>query len=990
MPVSPTEHSNSQHPQVAIADADSPTISVQVRRIRPSQAATNTAGRYRPVTLHARGGVGEVYRAADTELDREVALKQLPIDVAFDPEGQARFVREARITGRLQHPGIVPVYGLVHDSFGRPCYAMRFVEGESLAEAIARCHAPSPSDSSPPSLRQLLLRFIAVCNTVAYAHSKSIVHRDLKPANVLLGPFGETYVVDWGLAKEAVIEQPPKSRTQRTESFPAQPSDDQAIPDATWQGLIVGTPSFMAPEQAEGRWEEVGPAADVYSLGATLYQILTGCVPFPGGATEGVLDRVRAGRFPRPHELKTSVPAALEAVCIKAMAFRPGDRYASSLALAADVERWLADEPIEVYRERWPTRLIRWSRRRRALVGAVATAGIVAIISLAAATMLLSAARQREQIARELAQLQERAAETQRDEATRQRDEVTRQRDRAADHFRLAREAVAGILSDTGLGALRDIPQAEPVRRKLLEKALTYHQAFLQRAGDDPSVREEAAFAYIQVGHLDAELGRHEDAIREYEKAIALLVQLDQETPATDKLRTALWQTFNNLSSEQNFLGLVAEAERSMDRALGFTLAAVIESPKNQLARAGLAKNFHNLGNIQASRQRWSQAESSYRRALKIGGDLLAEDPTNAHYRSDQAKHYHGLGMMLRLNGKPSEAEPALRSAIDMSSALSRNFPRDADYDSTLANSQMDLARLFIDAKRSAEAEALLRKALKTFVDLTRDYPYRLDLLTGLASVARELGDFLSAAGRKSEAIEVLRLSAQADERAALALPGSVWAALNAGGHICNFGMDLAEAGQHALAIEWYAKAIRFLEDAMKSNPKFPNLRLFLYNSYWNRAVSFKALGRHEDSLPDWTRAIELAGNDADRAKPIVQLGWACLKLGQTESAKKTADRILAIQSIEPSTKLNVAAMLALTGSTMAKDNAIPPEIRARNSAACLDQAMTLLNELRNQPILNQPANLKSLRTDRAFDALRNRSDFQNLLADLHTAGPPK
>lgn len=990
MPVSPTDCSKSKHPQLAIPDADSPTISVQVRRVRPSQAATNVAGRYRPVTLHARGGVGEVYRAADTELDREVALKQLPIDVAFDPEGQARFVREARITGRLQHPGIVPVYGLVHDSFGRPCYAMRFVEGESLAEAIARCHSPSPGDPSPSFLRQLLLRFIAVCNTIAYAHSKGVVHRDLKPANVLLGPFGETYVVDWGLAKESGSEQPQECGTGQPETIPAQPSDDPAIPDATWQGLIVGTPTFMAPEQAEGRWEEVGPAADVYSLGATLYNILTGFVPFPGGATESVLDRVRAGRFPRPRELKGSVPAALEAVCLKAMAFHPGDRYDSSLALAADVERWLADEPIDICRERWPTRLIRWGRRRRALIGAAAAAGIVAILSLAAATMLLSAARQREKIARELAQLQERAAEAQRDEVTRQRDEVTRQRDRAADHFRLARAAVAGILSDAGLGALRDIPQAEPVRRKLLEKALTYHQAFLQRAGDDPTVREEAAFAYMQVGHLDAELGRHEDAIREYEKAIALLVQLDQETPATDKLRTALWQTFNNLSSEQNFLGLVAEAERSMDRALGFTLAAVIESPKSQLARAGLAKNFHNLGNIQANRQRWSQAESSYRRALKIGGDLLAEDPTNAHYRSDQAKHYHGLGLMLRFNGKPNEAESAFRSAIEMSLALSRDFPRVAEYESTLASSQMDLARLFIEANRPTEAEALLRNSLKTSTDLTREYPYRLDLLTGLASVARELGDFLSAAGRKAEAIEVLRQSAQADERAALALPGSVWAALNAGGHICNFGMDLAKAGQHALAIEWYGKAIRFLEDAMKANPEFPNLRLFLYNSYWNRAVSFKALGRFEDSLPDWTKAIELAGNDSDRTKPIIQLGWACLNLGQTESAKKAADRILAIKSIEPTTKFNVAAMLALTGSMMAKDNAIPSEIRANNAAGCLDQAMALLSELRFLPVLNQPANLKSLRTDQAFDALRSRSDFRDLLADLHTAGPPE
>jgi serine/threonine-protein kinase len=331
--------------------------------------------RYRPLHFHARGGLGEVHVAQDEEFGRQVALKRIREDQADDPESRRRFLLEAQITGRLEHPGVVPAYSLTWDEAGRPSYAMRFIQGESLRDAIQRFHeADSPGRDVGErglELRQLLQRFIAVCNTIAYAHSRGVLHRDIKPANIMLGKYGETLVVDWGLAR-------------------ATGKDDAALPGngnalaptpggGTWTGLALGTPAYMSPEQARGDWDRVGPASDVYSLGATLYCLLTGQGPFQGKAEE-VLVQVRRGEVLPPRHWKPQVPRPLEAVCLKAMAHAPQERYATALELAADVEHWLADEPVCAYREPLPARLGRWRRRHRALVMAVAAALVVAAL----------------------------------------------------------------------------------------------------------------------------------------------------------------------------------------------------------------------------------------------------------------------------------------------------------------------------------------------------------------------------------------------------------------------------------------------------------------------------------------------------------------------------------------------------------------------------------------------------------------------------------
>jgi eukaryotic-like serine/threonine-protein kinase len=345
----------------------------------PSVGTPTSSGlRFRILRPHAKGGLGEVFVALDSELHREVALKEIQRRFADHPEARTRFLLEAEITGGLEHPGIVPVYGLGHYPDGRPFYAMRFIQGDSLQDAITRLHQADVSGRDPGeralALRGLLGRFVDVCEAVAYAHSRGVLHRDLKPGNVMLGKFGETLVVDWGLAK--AVGQTETASDVETPFRPVSAGDSTP----TEMGEVVGTPAFMSPEQAAGRIDLLGPGTDVYSLGAILFCLLTGQMPFPKGKVTEVLNKVRAGQFLRPRQVNRSVPVALEAVCLKAMALRLGDRYATPQELAGDVEHWLADGPVTAYREPLPARARRWARRHKPQVAAALTLLLTALV----------------------------------------------------------------------------------------------------------------------------------------------------------------------------------------------------------------------------------------------------------------------------------------------------------------------------------------------------------------------------------------------------------------------------------------------------------------------------------------------------------------------------------------------------------------------------------------------------------------------------------
>ena len=378
-------------------------------------SSTSDGSRFRILRPHARGGLGQVSVALDRELDRPVAFKEIQETQADNPLMRARFIQEAEITGKLEHPGIIPVYGLGHDITGRPFYAMRFIHGDSLKEAITAFHGDERLRKDPADrdarLRELLRRFTDVCNAIAYAHSRGVLHRDLKPGNIMLGPYGETLVVDWGLAK-AQGEVSPSSQDQADAPPPMEGPIRLSGSREAWAdtvaGSVLGTPAYASPEQLSGQLEQLGPASDVYGLGATLYALLTGRDPVelrevrellarqatddlertaPAGGDERqilaeVLRRVRMGEIPPPRSIDSAIPGPLEAICLKAMALKPEDRYPSARALAEDVTRWLDDAPVSAYPESLAARAGRWIRRHQRVVSSMAAAVLVGLVAL--------------------------------------------------------------------------------------------------------------------------------------------------------------------------------------------------------------------------------------------------------------------------------------------------------------------------------------------------------------------------------------------------------------------------------------------------------------------------------------------------------------------------------------------------------------------------------------------------------------------------------
>ncbi len=348
-----------------------------------------TSGRFKVLHVHAKGGLGQVSLAVDDELRRTVALKEIQSQFADDLDARARFIREAEITGRLEHPGIVPVYGFGVSPDGRPYYAMRFIEGRSLKDAIDEFHR-LPNDASDTSLkfRELLRRIVDVCNTIYYAHSRRVLHRDIKPANIMVGEYGETLVVDWGLAKSIDEEEfipDEKRRVQR--------SRKSAVDTDTMDGVAIGTPQYMSPEQAVGHLSEVGPLSDVYSLGATLYHLLVGQPAFVGRDLSKLLSGVRTGTFPAPRAARPDVPSPLESICMKAMALCPKDRYSSAQEIALEIERWLADEPVLCHGEGLAERWYRRMRRHRSWVMGVATMVPVLLLVMSLAAYFVNSER---------------------------------------------------------------------------------------------------------------------------------------------------------------------------------------------------------------------------------------------------------------------------------------------------------------------------------------------------------------------------------------------------------------------------------------------------------------------------------------------------------------------------------------------------------------------------------------------------------------------
>jgi serine/threonine protein kinase/tetratricopeptide (TPR) repeat protein len=895
-------------------------------------APTSSDGRFHILRLHAVGGLGEVYVARDVEVHREVALKQIKPELAADVQGRARFLLEAEITGRLEHPGIVPVYGLGTHGDGRPFYVMRFIRGESFKEAIDTFHqavnarSPSPlvgdGGTVPPplwrrikvggallkgggragqgrrarpaltfsrdlELRNLLRRFLDVCNAVAYAHSRGVLHRDLKPGNIMLGEYGETLVVDWGLAKPVGHHLEPAAPAGMEQTLrPESGSDVQP----TILGSRVGTPAYMPPEQAAGRLDELGPPSDVYSLGATLYVLLTGRAPFTERDLPTVLCQVEQGEFPRPRQIDARIDPALEAVCLKAMARRPGDRYASPRALAEEIEHWLADEPVSAYPEPWSVRVGRWARRHRLQVATALGILATATAGLAAGLVAVNAEKNHTEQARR-AEFQQRA--------------LAQAREKEAHDKEAEARAVLSFVQDKILAAARPEGQEGGLGRAVtlraaLEAALPrVESSFRGRPLVEAAVRMTLGNSFFYLGDFGT-------AEQQFQIARArFTTRLGADHP--DTLRS-----MNNLANTYTILGRHAEALKLREETLSLRKAKLgPDHPDTLRSMDNLAVSYDALG-------RHAEALKLREETLALmKAKLGADHPDTLESMNNLADSYLALG-------RHAEALKLHEETLaPMKTKLGADHPDTLRSMNNIANSYAALGQA-VEAMKLREETLALQKA-----KLGAGHPDTLISMNNLAASYADLG-------RHAEALKL--------HEETLALRKA-----NLGAHHPDTLLSMNNLAECLVALHRPSEAVAIIDDCLR------------------RTETQVVDPRLVPSLFDARLRAFAQQKDADRCRQTAQL-WEKLNRNDANSLYNAAC-------------FRAVAAGLLQAAARAPDAGRQAEAEANQAMSWLAKAVAAG--------YHTPQNLAHMSQDPDLDALRARPDFVGLLGELFDRGFP-
>jgi serine/threonine protein kinase/tetratricopeptide (TPR) repeat protein len=598
-------------------------------------------GHYEIKGEFARGGMGRILLARDRRLGRTVAIKEMRADAG--PDASDRFVREALVTARLQHPAIVPVYEAGRWKGGRPFYAMKLVEGRSFEELL--------EDAEDLSARLALLpHLIAVAEAVAYAHGRRVVHRDLKPANVVVGAFGETVVVDWGLARDLGAD-PADAGVARVDLRKESDSG------ATVAGTILGTPHYMSPEQARGL--PVDERADVYALGAMLYFLLTGAPPHAGSSGQEVLASAMSGGIDPVDRREPDAPPDLVAIVNKAMAASPEDRYPTALELAADVRRFQTGQLVSAYSYSLRDLVRRFVARHRAEV--VVAAALSAIL-VAAVVIGFVAVRRQARVAeaeRDRAQLAAQRAE--------QIDDFLVGMLGSADPRVLGRDVTVASVLDAASARVEDELGGQPdVKAAVLATLGTTYQglgmlteAREHLAASLDAVRlaygpedVEVALALNRLAGAFEDEGDYAEAEGLNREALEMLERLGE----TNGVAAA--QIKGSLARVLRWLGQEAEAEALFRETLE------IQRRLDGDYRAQIAATLNNLGVLLGQRGDWAAAEPLIREAV----DLIRSVRGPEH--PEVAASLSTLGTVLEENGDLAGAEAAYRESLAMRERL--------------------------------------------------------------------------------------------------------------------------------------------------------------------------------------------------------------------------------------------------------------------------------------------------------------------------------
>jgi serine/threonine-protein kinase len=659
-------------------------------------AAVRSLGDYELLEEIAHGGMGVVYKARQKTLNRVVALKMVRSG-DLGPEGERRFRLEAEFIASLDHPNIVPIYE-VGEVAGRHFFSMKLMEGGSLAGQQER----SPAD--PRSAARMVA---TVARAVHHAHQRGILHRDLKPANIMLDRDETPHVTDFGLAKRLDVKD-----------------------SLSQSGAVVGTLRYMAPEQLSGGRTALTTAADVYGLGGILYALLTARPPFDEADPVEALCKVREQMPKSPHEVNPRVDRDLATICLKCLEKEPARRYPSAEALAEDLERWLAGEPIVARPISRTERAWRWCRRNPVVAGLAAAVALLLVITIVGLSISTVLTRKAYKVADE-------------------------QRRRAQQHSREARAAADKLLTQVGQERLTNIPGMELVRRELLQDALAFYQRFLEEDSTDTDMRQDVGKAYIRVAEIQGKLGRQKEEEDAFRQAEAVFHKLTDEFPD----RPDYWQDLARCYEGSGWSALERpkEREQAIGHALEIREQLVQRFPQEAAYRDDLANTWRTLSNVQSRGGRREQAIETARLALGIQDQLVRED-RKPLYRKHLADILTALGTRLLDESRYDEAKPLLRRSKNLQEELTHEFPNVFEYRHDLIELDVFLGDVLSQTGRFQEAVETYQEALGISERVSADFPGFPDGRGFVATLkGGNLGKLLARMGHYREAEQAYR-----------------------------------------------------------------------------------------------------------------------------------------------------------------------------------------------------------------------------------------
>jgi serine/threonine-protein kinase len=930
-----------------------------------------------------RGGMGVVYKAWQQNLKRTVALKMILAGAHAGSDDLARFLREAETIARLKHPHVVQVYEFGSHE-GKPYFSLEYLEGGSLASTL------QGQPQAPAAAAQLVE---TLARAVQVAHEQQIVHRDLKPANILLTADGTPKITDFGLAKQG----------------------DTGL---TATGDLLGTPSYMAPEQAEGKAREVGPAADIYALGAILYELLTGRPPFKGASVWDTLQLVTGTEAVSPSQLQPKVPRDLETICLKCLRKEPAGRYPSALALAEDLRRFSSGETIQARPVSTAERLWRWGRRNPVVATLATTLILVLVGSLAVLTALwLHAERQREtaQHERDLADAAQSQAQTNLELANR--------------NFALARKAVDDCFLLATEDPLLQQQNMQRVRRLLLAKALPFYEGFRTQHADNQGLEAELAGTYDKVGTITAEIGRQQEALDALERARQLVDRLVTTSPNEPSYQAELARIHLRLAAVQSTMDRSAEADQTYDRAIALWRQLTGAHPETASYQSGLAKAYSGLGKLRAETGQPAAALKSYEQARQVFEALTKAEPENEAYRHSLALILNRRGALLSDTNRDDAALESYTRARAILERLVRDHPFVPDYKDSLALVWYNLANIQDERGQKADSLTLYEQAQKTLDELVRAHPDMTEYQDRFAWTCNDLGflrqrmgqvkaarqeyeraravwqelirnhadvpkfqhglawidnklALLVRAAEPSAALRFYEEARETGERLVQAHPEVTAYRIGLAASCSNLADLLDDMDKPDQALTQYSQAVTLLEGVLQHEPQHPQARRFLRNTCTNRAETLTQRGRYDEAVKDWDRALELDRGDR---RVLLLLGRAHTWALAGDHARATAGVASLSQdkALSPENRYQLACVQALCSAAAEHDARLAPTKREKQAGQYAALALRLLQGLDREGYFKETARVEELQKDKDLQSLRGRSDFQKWLAGL-------